>query len=124
MPETNEQNFGDIIIQGLREAIAYERGELTGVRVSRRPLTARRTAAPPPASYGAREVRRIRDRMAISQAVFGQVLNVSANTVKAWEGGNRAPSGPSLRLLEIADRHPDLLLELVGERVQIKRDAA
>jgi len=28
-----------------------------------------------------------------------------------WEQGRRDPSGPALRLLEIAERHPELLVE-------------
>jgi DNA-binding transcriptional regulator YiaG len=30
----------------------------------------------------------------------------------SWEYGRRVPSGPVLRLLQIADRHPKVLLEV------------
>jgi len=47
----------------------------------------------------------------MSQAVFATTLNVSLATVRAWEQGTRTPEGPSRRLLEIAERHPQILLE-------------
>ena len=44
MQQKDDQNFGEILIQGLKEAIAYERGELKDVRVHRREI--RRTDVP------------------------------------------------------------------------------
>jgi len=37
-------------------------------------------------------------------------LNVSVNTVRKWEQDERHPSGPSARLLQIAQVHPEYLL--------------
>jgi putative transcriptional regulator len=68
-------------------------------------------AVNPPCSYRAPEVLAIRRRLGLSQTVFATTLNVSPATVRAWEQGARVPDGASLRLLEIAERHPDILLE-------------
>jgi len=50
--------------------------------------------------------------------VFADVLNVSKSTVAAWEQGHRTPTGPTLRLLELAESEPEVLaarLEPAGE---------
>jgi putative transcriptional regulator len=39
------------------------------------------------------------------------LLNISPRTVQAWEQGAREPSDAALKLLSIADKHPEVLLE-------------
>lgn len=56
------------------------------------------------APMGAREIRALRDRVQLSQAVFAAVLNTSLSTVQKWEAGAKKPSGPSLKLLSLLDR--------------------
>ena len=55
-------------------------------------------------NLSATEVRAIRKSTRMSQPVFAAVLNVGAHTVAQWEQGNRSPSGPSLRLLDLIRR--------------------
>lgn len=52
--------------------------------------------------------------MRMSQAVFAKTLNVSGSTVRAWEQSKRSPEGPSLRLLELAEREPALFLRTLS----------
>jgi len=40
----------------------------------------------------------------MSQAVFAAVLNTSVSTVQKWEIGEKRPSGPSLKLLNVIER--------------------
>ncbi len=113
--EVTEENFGDLLIEGLKEAVAYERGTLKGAQVRRVPLTARTVTARKPPVYTADRIRKIRERMNASQRVFAGVLNVGLPTVRAWEQGARKPDGPSRRLLQVAEHQPDVLLgELAG----------
>jgi putative transcriptional regulator len=51
-----------------------------------------------------RHIRALRDRHKLSQAVLASVLNTSLSTVRQWEIGDRHPSGPSLKLLNLLDR--------------------
>jgi putative transcriptional regulator len=37
----------------------------------------------------------------LSQSVFAAVLNTSVSTVQKWEIGEKKPSGPSLKLLDL-----------------------
>jgi len=40
----------------------------------------------------------------LSQAVLASVLNTSTSTVRKWEVGDKRPSGPSQKLLDILER--------------------
>lgn len=114
--EVTEENFGDLLIEALTEARAVARGDAEPARRVRRPMTARTTAVRPPPVYGADKIQEIREKMGLSQAVFARVLNASSDTVKAWEQGKRQPDGMALTLLEIAERHPGVLLRRVRLR--------
>ena len=59
---------------------------------------------PPVRALSARQIRAIRSRARMSQAVFAAVLNTSVSTVQKWEIGEKRPSGPSLKLLDVVDR--------------------
>lgn len=108
-------SIGDALIAALEEAVAYERGELPGVRVDRVSITARGTRVDPAPEYSPEEIRAIRYGLSVSQQVFADVLNASASAVRAWEQGTREPDGPTRRLLQVAAEHPDVLMDLVEE---------
>ncbi len=59
--------------------------------------------APVP-DYTSEKIRALRDRFKLSQAVLASVLNTSLSTVRQWEIGEKHPSGPSLKLLDLLDR--------------------
>ena len=54
--------------------------------------------------YDAESIRALRDHLQVSQAVLAAVLNTSLSTVRKWEVGDKHPSGPSLKLLNLLDR--------------------
>ena len=58
----------------------------------------------PVSAYSAEQIRSLRERYKISQAVMATVLNTSLSTIQKWEIGDKRPSGPSLKLLSILDR--------------------
>ena len=105
----DEKSFGELLIEGLEEAVAYNRGELQDVTVRRVARTARETEIAPPPRYDAEAIARIRKDLNVSQPVFASMLNVSRSTVRAWEQGAREPEGPTRRLLEVAEQHPETL---------------
>ena len=105
--------FGDALIGALEEAVAFERGELSHARVDRVEITARNARITPAPAYDAERIRAIRRGLSLSQAVFAEMLNVSASTVRAWEQGAREPDGPTRRLLQVAELHPEALTDAV-----------
>jgi putative transcriptional regulator len=58
----------------------------------------------PVRAYSSRKIRALRARHKLSQAVLASVLNTSLSTVRQWEIGQKRPSGPSLKLLDLLDR--------------------
>jgi putative transcriptional regulator len=47
------------------------------------------------------EIRALREREQVSQAVFSRYLNVRKDAVSKWERGEKRPDGPSLKLLNL-----------------------
>ena len=59
---------------------------------------------PPIRDLSPKQIRAIRTSTRVSQAVFAAMLNTSLSTVQKWEIGEKKPSGPSLKLLNIIQR--------------------
>jgi putative transcriptional regulator len=57
---------------------------------------------------------RVRLKSGLSQAQFAAALGVSKRTLEQWEQGRRTPSGAARQLLKIADRHPEVLIEVAA----------
>ena len=108
----HERFFGEALIASLEEAVAYKRGELAlRTRVVEWNARAARVDAPP--AYDSARIRAVREKLGVSQPVFAAALNVSPQTVKAWERGARVPDGLTRRLLELAEEHPEAFLAKV-----------
>ena len=50
------------------------------------------------------DIKRLRLKAKTSQSVFAAYLNTSISTVQKWEIGDKKPSGPTLKLLNIVER--------------------
>lgn len=53
----------------------------------------------------------LRRTLKMSQPVFARMLNVGAGTAASWEKGRRRPSGPALKILHVARKHPEALMD-------------
>ncbi len=56
------------------------------------------------------EIVAAREALNLSQPVFARLLNVPTVTEVSWEKGRRKPSGAALRLLQIARKRPEVIL--------------
>ncbi len=65
---------------------------------------------PPKRSFNSEEIKHIRTKNHVSQAVFAAFLGTGKTTVQQWEQGIKKPSGPAQRLLDIVDRQGLLAL--------------
>ena len=70
--------MGEEIIAGLREAIAFQRGQLHGARVTHVPLIASAVRVKPAPRYTGARVARLRARLALSQTVFAVLFTFCA----------------------------------------------
>ncbi|KWU83055.1 DNA-binding protein [Salmonella enterica subsp. enterica serovar Kentucky] len=51
------------------------------------------------------EITALREELNVSQPVFARYLNTSVSTAPKWESGAKRPSGTSLKLLNVVQRH-------------------
>lgn len=58
----------------------------------------------PIAPYDSEKIRALRAHLNLSQSVLAAVLNTSSSTVRKWALGDKHPSGPSLKLLDLLER--------------------
>jgi DNA-binding transcriptional regulator YiaG len=59
-----------------------------------------------PSKHSPKSVKKLRSSLGLSQAVFAQLLGVSAILVQSWERGVRTPSPLACRLLDIISKDP------------------
>ncbi len=52
-----------------------------------------------------RQIKKLREREMKSQTVFARYLNVTPSLVSQWERGEKQPSGPSLKLLNLVAKN-------------------
>jgi len=109
MSKKQKRNYrfsGRDLIAAAKEGVEMLRaGKLGDLRT-----TAIELPQPAPKLAGG-EIREIRLQLGASQAVFARLLNIPTRTAIAWESGQRHPSGAALKLLHIARRRPEVLID-------------
>ena len=91
---------GDNIIQGLKEAVKYKRGELSqadGVKIFHYPSVPDEV-----------DVKAIRSRLGLTQEEFSQ-FGFSVRAIQNWESQKRTPTGAARVLLKVIDLHPQVV---------------
>jgi putative transcriptional regulator len=95
--KAKEPNFGDALLEGLREAVAWKRGDLALEVVNIDPMPPMR-------------IRAIRKRVARSAREFEMRFGIPAATVNNWEQGRRTPDPAARALLLVIEREPEAVL--------------
>ena len=96
----------DLILLGLQDILALERGQIS-LRTTTYPIPG---AAP---AFNSSAVTRIRNRLNMSQAMFALYLNVPTRTLQSWEHGSRQPKAGEARLLQFAAADPALFARIM-----------
>ncbi|HEV3052948.1 MAG TPA: helix-turn-helix domain-containing protein [Longimicrobium sp.] len=93
-----EEKLFNELVESIKEMGAHLRGEID---------------LPPERIHfvGEPDPREIRARLGMTQEEFAAALCISVKTLRNWEQGRRDPSGPAMRLLQIAEKHPEILRE-------------
>lgn len=113
----SKRNLGNEIIEAFEQIRDIEGGKPSGVvRIRRVSRTARESTIAAAPAYSYLRISKLRARLKLSQPLFAQALNVSAETVRAWEQGKRCPDGAALRLLQVTEKSPAVLLSMVREK--------
>lgn len=103
MSNAEKASFFERLKSGLEASIGHSRGQLN-LRTTILPK-------PPPAASPTR-LAALRRRLKMSQSVFAATLNVSPKLVQSWEQGLRTPQRADLRLIQIIERDPDIIIKL------------
>ena len=64
------------------------------------------------------DVKKIRERYKLSQTEFAALLGISVKTLRNWEQGRRTPHGAARVLLQVADKHPEAVWDVVQAAIQ------
>ena len=91
--------FFNSIKQGLNEAVAYSKGNLSKAVVHK---------------FSPLDVKNIRTNMGMSQTEFASAFGISVNTLRHWERGDREPRGPALVLLNVVKKEPQVVLNALA----------
>lgn len=97
----------EALMGALDEVVEHHAGRKRDLRTTIVPV--------PPSPITASEVRKLRERVRASQALFARVLNVKPSTVQAWESGYRSPDGGNLKLLRLGEEHPEIVFREILE---------
>ena len=62
------------------------------------------------------DVRAIRERYGLTQDKFASLMGISVKTLQNWEQGRRKPEGAARVLLQVAAKHPEAVLDVVGNK--------
>lgn len=99
-----KNNLGNKLIEGLSEVLAFERGE-----INLRTKLIEFKALP---DWTPQKVQQLRKKLRMSQTYFAICLGVSAAAVRAWEQGQKEPSGAVSRLLQIFNEAPETVKKI------------
>ena len=89
------------IQQGLKEALAFARGDRVGAVVHE-------------IEVHTPDVPAIRARTGLSQAEFARSIGVKKATLLNWEQKRRVPDGPARVLLALIEKEPGIVQRVLG----------
>lgn len=90
------------ILNGLSSALEIVQGKKPAKRM-------REVIIPDLPLYKGKDVKRVREKIEVTQKIFAEVIGVSVKTIEAWEGNRNIPDGPAQRIFYALDNNPSFL---------------
>ncbi|MBA3889510.1 MAG: helix-turn-helix domain-containing protein [Gemmatimonadaceae bacterium] len=115
-----KQTIEQRLLRSMKQAVEIHQGKASAAKSHT--ITAREATSTPAPHFDKARIVQLRERLGLSQAVFAGALNVGVRTAQSWEQGLRVPEGPAMRLMEIAEKQPAVLLRYVRETGVGKRE--
>lgn len=109
------------LLRSAELAAAVKRGDRNAGTV-RRKVAARTGVVAEAPEYDSSRIIGLREGLGVSQPVFADIVGVKPITVKAWEQGNKVPSGAARRLLQVLETQPQAVMR--GARMREAGGAA
>lgn len=100
-----QRNLYDELMGGLEAMALHRQGNITlrTNKITRQLLT----IAPA-------ELKRVRENLNLSQAVFAQYLHTGKSTYQNWEQGRARPNVQAVLLIRMVEKNPDTLQTLAA----------
>jgi putative transcriptional regulator len=93
--------IGKKVLDSIREIVDYEQGLKTNVKVSTVTID------------DELDVRRIRERLRLSQQQFADLYGLPVATLQNWERGRRRPELTAKLLLKVIEESPDFVAKAI-----------
>jgi putative transcriptional regulator len=97
------------IIAGLKEAVAFARGEIS--------LPVRMVNVREPV-----DVRALRSKLGLSQSEFASQYGISLRTLQEWEQGRTSPDSTVRAYLTVIERNPRAVIEALSAPSELRSD--
>lgn len=97
-------SLADEIRLGLEQCIQHVQGEIQ--------LKTTTISAAAPANW-LDELTKLRDQHQLSRNELAQLLNITTKTLKGWEEGTSHPSRVAVRLIQVLQRTPEIVVQFV-----------
>ena len=68
------------------------------------------------------DIKQIRKSLNISQTQFAYILNINVGTLRNWEQGISKPTDAGKSLIQIAEKYPEILIEVLHKQKIKKKD--
>jgi putative transcriptional regulator len=91
--------FGDDLIEGLKQVLAHQRGQIELEQVWPRPI----------------DVKAIRKRVKMSQSEFSRAYGISKRALQEWEQGGRQPDSAARAYLTVIAKEPAIVRRALGK---------
>jgi len=112
MSKKQKRTLGQELLEGLNDALAFERGEkVLKTNTVELPVAIKKVSKAT-VSKVRKEVLRA------SQPVFAQYLNVSDSTIRSWEQGQKEPCGSAALLVQLFRTYPAIMTALRHFKVE------
>ena len=93
-----KQDFENLL-EGIKQVGQIQRGEMAPGRSFK---------------FSPIDIKRIRTKLAKSQADFALMIGVSVATLRNWEQGRRVPEGPAQVLLKVVEQNPKAVIRALA----------
>jgi len=97
-----DTEFGQDLIEGMKEALAWKRGEIT--------LPVRNVP-----TMTAERVKAIRKAVSKSPRDFAERFGIPARTLEGWEQGRRHPDPAASTLLRVIEKNPKAVEDALAD---------
>ena len=101
---TKTVNIADELVTAMQQAVEHAQGKR---KLRTHKLSYR---------YRATQIRKIRERLKLTQPQMAVMLGVTVSGFRKWEQGDREPSGAARMLLRVMEREPEAVVRALGSR--------